>query len=280
MSCKKFRLEIEEAARGASLGASAAAHVAACASCRAFRAERNNLSVLVAGLGRVAAPADFEMRLRARMARAEVNDRARFAWRGFVPGAAWIAVASCLVIALSVVVHFRQAQTQSQPMAASANHEAFEVAKTLPTSPNAPAQRESNDESRSVEPSKTSNVELSKTTKQAVAVKVAQLTSRAQNVTHRQKTVVPREAVTEMAANQPAVRLPADTNVMSVSGAKIYVGSPIALSGTMPERKLEVLFKDTRGAQRVVAVDPVTFGAHDHSPSRAGMKNVSYTGVW
>jgi hypothetical protein len=268
MSCQKFRIEIEEAARGASLGASAAAHVAACEACHAFRAERDQLRALVAGLGRVAAPADFELRLRARIARAD-EGRARFAWRGFVPGAAWLAVASCLVLALAAVVHFRQAQTQSQPVASSGDR-AVEVAHATPTLQSPPAQQQANDEPRVVETGTATN---------RAADRTARLTSRVQNAPRRQKTIVPREALEEIAKSQPTVK-PLDTNLMSVTGAKIYVGSPIALSGTMPERKLEVLFKDTRGAQRMVAVDPVTFGAHDHTPPRANMKNVSYTGVW
>jgi hypothetical protein len=47
-----------------------------------------------------------------------------------------------------------------------------------------------------------------------------------------------------------------------------------------PERRLEAMFKDVHGAQRMVAIDPVTFGARGQTPSRANMKNVSYTGVW
>jgi hypothetical protein len=270
MSCKKFRIEIEEAGGGATLGAAAAAHVAACASCRAFRVERDNLRGLVAGLGRVAAPADFELRLRARIARAEEGGRASFASWSFVPGAAWLAVASSLVLALAVFVHFRQSQMQSQPTASSANPATVKVAQTTLESSNPTAQPPANEELRGVQSAKTTD---------KAADKAARMMGQTQSVPRRQKSVAPRAGLEEIAKAPPADKA-LDSNLLSVTGAKIYVGSPIPLPVTTQDRKLEAWFKDTRGAQRVVAVDPVTFGARDRLPQRANMKNVAYTGVW
>src|SRR4029453_18808029 len=51
------------------------AHLSLCAGCRDFRAERTELRQLVGSLESVIAPADFEMRLRARIAREQSPSR-------------------------------------------------------------------------------------------------------------------------------------------------------------------------------------------------------------
>ena len=87
MDCKRSRIEIEEVGQGASVGAAAEAHVAACGGCRTFRAERAAVRDLLAGLTRVDAPNDFEFRLRARLA-AEGGVSAGRVRRSFLPRAA------------------------------------------------------------------------------------------------------------------------------------------------------------------------------------------------
>jgi hypothetical protein len=257
MSCKKIRTEIEEAGRTASLGASASAHLASCASCRAFRSEREALRGLVAGLARVDAPADFEFRLRARIARSEDELHAHTSHRTFVPTAAWLAIAGCLVLALGVFINFRQPQKQSRETASAAGPAATVEARSA--SPvEAATPRESN-EHANVDPVRS--------------------TSRAPRAQRREKFIIPSETIEQMAQTQPAAGQ-LETHVADVTGSPIYVGTPIPLRVTTQEKRLEALFKDAHGAQRIVAIDPVTFGARGQTPSRGNMKNISYTGVW
>ncbi|HEX8119233.1 MAG TPA: hypothetical protein VF521_18285, partial [Pyrinomonadaceae bacterium] len=106
--CKAYRREIEEAAEGGLSSASLRAHVSTCRACAEAQRERASVRALVGGLGRVEAPADFEFRLRARMAAAKAErDRGGFGGRwlyGFAP----VAVAACFVI-VSATLYFRQA---------------------------------------------------------------------------------------------------------------------------------------------------------------------------
>lgn len=265
MSCKKFRTEIEEAGRTASLGAAASAHLVSCASCRAFRSEREALRGLVANLARVDAPADFEFRLRARIARSEDESHAHTTRRTFVPGAAWLAVAGCLVLALGVFINFHQPQKQSRETASAAGSAA--TVETRSASPvEAATPRESNEHATGLETVATS-------------INPVRSASRAPREQRREKFVLPSETVEEIAQTQPAAGQQ-ETHVSDVTGSPIYVGSPIPLPVTTQEKRLEALFKDAHGAQRVVAIDPVTFGARGQTPSRVNMKNVSYTGVW
>jgi hypothetical protein len=265
MNCKKFRTEIEETGRTASLGAAASTHLAACASCRAFRAEREALRGLVAGLARVDAPADFEFRLRARIARSEDESHAHTSRRTFVPGAAWLAVAGCLVLVLGVFINFRQPQKQNRETASAAGS-AASVEASSASQVEAATPRESNEHATVLETSSTN-------------VDPVRSTSRAPRAQRREKFILPSETVEQIAQTQPAASQQ-ETHVSDVTGSPIYVGTPIPLRVTTQEKRLEALFKDVHGAQRVVAIDPVTFGARGQTPSRVNMKNVSYTGVW
>ena len=112
--CKVFRTEIEEAADGGALGPRASAHVASCAACGGELRGRESLRGLVRGLGRVEAPADFEFRLRARMARSKPGG-GHGVFGGLFPvsGLAWAAVAVC-VLSVTAAVYFRQTRPTTQ----------------------------------------------------------------------------------------------------------------------------------------------------------------------
>ena len=66
MECRATRREIDEG--GEQLSAPALQHVASCAPCLAFQNERARLRELLTSLEPVTAPADFDFRLRARIA--------------------------------------------------------------------------------------------------------------------------------------------------------------------------------------------------------------------
>lgn len=67
--CKTIREEIDHAGAGDPFGATVAAHLKTCDQCRAFHTEQSSLRELMANLGTVAAPPDFDFKLKARLAR-------------------------------------------------------------------------------------------------------------------------------------------------------------------------------------------------------------------
>ena len=75
LECRFTRQQIDELELGERPSERVTAHLTLCAACRDFRAERNELRQLVGSLEPVVAPADFEMRLRARIAREETPSR-------------------------------------------------------------------------------------------------------------------------------------------------------------------------------------------------------------
>jgi hypothetical protein len=83
--CRVVRQELDELMLGETGSASAVEHLRECAACREFHQQQTSLRKIVGSLGTVAAPADFDFRLRARLAGDSSN--AGLAWpfarRGF-----------------------------------------------------------------------------------------------------------------------------------------------------------------------------------------------------
>lgn len=71
MNCKDTQTAIDSASRRNQIGQSATAHVADCSDCSRYMDQSNALLALLGAQPRVEAPADFDFRLRARIARAE-----------------------------------------------------------------------------------------------------------------------------------------------------------------------------------------------------------------
>ena len=67
-NCRVVRQELDELMLGEACSTSAAEHLRECAECRDFNQQQTRLRQIVGGLGTVAAPADFDFRLRARLA--------------------------------------------------------------------------------------------------------------------------------------------------------------------------------------------------------------------
>lgn len=290
MSCDKFRNEIEEMPRGNALAAGVSAHVASCESCRAFRVERERVRGLVAELARVEAPADFEFRLRARIARATDASHAASTRRTFVPGGAWLAVAGCLVLTLGLVVHFRAVATQEGGRKARSMDFSQQLAGANHATPEQGAAHISDKQTN------TARGANAATTSQTLEVKAVnefqpeiartsganeggvKRANRTRASLGREKLVLSPEVVEQMADGR---RVPAqlDSHSIAVNGSPIYYGAPIPLPVASSERKLEALYRDARGAQRVIAIDPVTFGAREQT-QRTNVRDVSYTGIW
>lgn len=97
-NCKTICREIEEADHGQNLTASAMEHLAGCGQCQRFYAERRKLRQMVASLETVAAPPDFDLRVRSRLANEKVGASAGFLFSNFTFGFPSIAVATLVLM--------------------------------------------------------------------------------------------------------------------------------------------------------------------------------------
>ena len=104
-NCKNIREEIDEADLNQRLSSDAIAHLQTCPSCRAFHDERGGLRSLMSSLGTVTAPADFDFRLRARLAREKDSAGGFLASGRFLFGArSLVAIGLVLLIAVAAMV--------------------------------------------------------------------------------------------------------------------------------------------------------------------------------
>lgn len=281
MDCKRYRTEIEEGAGVAPAGHGAAgaaggvaAHLAACAGCRAFSGELAALRGLVAGLPRVDAPNDFEFRLRARLA-AEGSRGEGAGWRALVPRGAWVAVAGCLLLVASLSLRPRQPTetgegTRPPQVARAAGGE--EAARPVPaTTDNA---RDAASPDASLAASSDAPDAPGKTVAAVVEVGNAPgVVRRAVVRRERRQASAPRGATAEIALGGEA-RF--EEHTRSVIGGTVI---PLPLSAE--EQPLQVTFKDMQGASRVVRVDPVAFGSREPAAAGARVVNASHKqGVW
>ena len=67
-NCEVVRQELEELMLDEACSSSAAAHLRECGECREFQQQQTRLRQIVGSLGTISAPADFDFRLRARLA--------------------------------------------------------------------------------------------------------------------------------------------------------------------------------------------------------------------
>src|SRR5712691_2849784 len=95
INCRNVCREIEEADLGQQLGGLAFEHTRSCAQCLSFYEDRFKLRQLAASLGTVEAPADFDVRLRARLAKEKPGE---FAIAGFSFGLPSVALATLALL--------------------------------------------------------------------------------------------------------------------------------------------------------------------------------------
>lgn len=123
-----MRREIDQTAAGEQLSSEALRHVASCAACAAFQNERARLRELLTSLEPVAAPADFDFRLRARIAARTERSAPRSFLAGFVLSTPAIAVATVvvLVLGLSILWMSQRSANQAPTIATNSSKQAGE----------------------------------------------------------------------------------------------------------------------------------------------------------
>lgn len=104
-NCKQIRRELDELMLGEAWSASATEHLRECAECREFHVQQTKLRKIVGSLGTVEAPADFDFRLRARLAKDSSSAPAIY-WRLVRSG---LVTAALAVVVLLGVVAVRDA---------------------------------------------------------------------------------------------------------------------------------------------------------------------------
>lgn len=228
--CNQVRFEIDEKDLAAALSAGAMEHLRQCVDCQEFQTKETKLRQIVRGLETVNAPADFDFRLRARLA----NDRGAI----YRPIKVWrlrsIAVAAMLLIFAGTVFMLRQVDPR-QPKTDNTD-QASQVQKV------APAPRPNDDASRV-----SSNATASNEQEQSPVVTA-------------QKNTTPRRAVPSAFVKRPSVAVD-----LSSKPAPVVRGETIGTMATFPldvtQQSFKVSLDDGSGGSRTISVPTVSFGS-------------------
>jgi len=103
-NCEIVRRELDELRLGEAWSSGASEHLRACASCREFHEQQTKLRQIVGSLGTVEAPADFDFRLRARLAQSNGSSVYwLFARRGLAAAAMVIVFATGAMLVRNVM---------------------------------------------------------------------------------------------------------------------------------------------------------------------------------
>ncbi|HYR76335.1 MAG TPA: hypothetical protein VEM96_10885 [Pyrinomonadaceae bacterium] len=117
--CRNTRQEIEQSKLHQRLSGPAVRHIDSCPACREFEIERTRLRELIGSLEPVAAPGDFDARLRARIAAdRQQSSRGSFSNR-FVLSTPAIAAAAVIVMLAGAIFWLAQHQRNQQSTIAS-----------------------------------------------------------------------------------------------------------------------------------------------------------------
>ena len=274
MKCKAIRKEIEDVTGDSLLSESVRAHLSSCAACRVFSDERAALKGLMASLGAVEAPNDFDWRLRSRLARARSETPRAFSLTPSAPGLQAIAIAASFVLLVVAAVVYKQ----TKPEPANVSQPATVAQSTNP--------------SAVVEPDKSSDsivaLQDKKDVSDAVAAKPGETFS---NRGRSSRNARPNPARTDSQAAPASQRIFSNDfgslgaqNVVpsalnnSLRGAGPVISLPVRSSG-QPAR---LQFEDSLGAKRTLSLNPVNFGGQEAIERRDAARLVptSAQGIW
>jgi hypothetical protein len=258
--CKTYRTEIEDHSLG--LSERTRAHVESCGACGEALRAGDSLGRILRGLERVEAPADFEFRLRARIATRR-GGRGRFHLSRLVPlnGYATAAAAFC-VLALSAWLYLLPGNRLAPP----------EARKVVAPFKDANSSNQNSSEPASVPSSKPGHA----------VVDLATLTP----PSRRTNSVGSRGVASKLVKEATRVeegRKTLASNSLAVSSAQIISTGTLRIPLGASAEPLRVVLRDEQGNAYVVPMRTVSFGSQELLPrdvagARSSAKNEE--GVW
>jgi hypothetical protein len=250
MECRLAQQEVDQLELRAVLSNQTLAHLASCPACSEFREQRARLRELVGSLSPVTAPADFDLRLRARIAAQRQRATPRTFFTSFVLSTPAMAAAGLVVIMAVSAVWFLQHRADRAP----------EVASRQSSQP-------SGGNSKAIGAS-------SATTKENVETGLSEDRSTGATI---QSAGEPVQLVSNRRSSPPFIETARPTQAGMTSrdlglgpAHSIKRGEPNAgeVSVTAPLRPMVLSLQDDNGAIRTISLPPVSFGSQRGLESR------------
>jgi len=259
--CHSVRREIEDSAAGELLSAPARTHLHDCATCLTFGNEQDKLKEMVASLGTIAAPDDFDFRLRARLA----TSRSRDHWSGGF-GMRSLAFAS-LVLLFGFIVVLVTVRSRNNELAFVPKTN--QPASTTKSETAAPIKKNDQDEQSAKADIEVAAASASHDSPSA-DVQSSQRNSGKRNASSISQSAMARNGrvkATDLSATAAPLLRPTET----------ALGSSVFPLGTSYQ-SLKVSVDDGRGSPRTISLPRVSFGssrvlARDPAPLMASMRD-------
>ncbi len=234
-NCKIIRSQIEEQTLRDNYGQSVRIHLDQCEPCRQFEKEQRSLRELVGSLGTVQAPADFDFKLRARMA-----DRSRNA-----TGIRWslnplVATAAAIVLFSGVIAGVVYVNKRSAP-------ETLVSATPSPNPVQTPMPTATPDQNTALQQNDSATKEDS-----------------TQNIVRKERVVKRAPDSIAQASNKP--KRPMSVSDLSSTGAQTF-GSTTQFNSSRvfpidaSLNSLKVSLDDGRGNARTISLPGISFGS-------------------
>lgn len=252
MNCRSVRREIEEVASDGLLSFSANDHMRNCLECRTFSEERLKLREMLSSLGAVAAPDDFDFRLRARLANQKRGGIQPFVMRNMSFGFRSAAFATILLLIGSAFLLVRLSGSSNSSLSAKDTKSA---STTIDNSVNEqPGKRGSEPGTEIAAGPQTDQPRVGETNMNSVPVREQRGAKR--RVGSREQVAAmrhnPRLITRDLSSTAaPVLR---QTDPMAANGSSVF---PIGASF----QSLKVSLDDGRGSSRTISLPSVSFGS-------------------
>ena len=246
IDCKACRNEIEDAALGERLRAAALAHLEVCARCRGFSEQRRALRELVASsLGTVAAPHDFEWRLRARINAVKGGEHRPSIWPRYAPGARAIALAASFVLVIGIAVLLKQTGAERSALRLAGETATVKEAKVIGTADGASGGLTKID---GTYPDDGSGIN-----------RTNHLANNRARVARALGVRSPKVRAEVVASAETASGRPVRSNDFSSRAAPVI--NLFSVPVRPPSQSVKVLLDEGQGTMRTVSLQPITFGS-------------------
>jgi hypothetical protein len=242
--CRDTRREIDELELGHRPSVQATTHIAACAACQQFQADRTSLRELVGSLEPVVAPPDFDMRLRARIAAEKYDNRRQPFFVRLVSTPALAAAALFVIVAGSVFWISRRPSIPAVPTNDSTIAKQSKVQTPTPATAN-----QSGPQSVAVPPADGSDIDIA-------------------------------SAGTNRGVHRNRGTRPVSSEQFDVRGTDV-IRQTESDTAYVQSRPVEFALQDERGKTRKISLPPVSFGAQNLVGSnRTDVKYTETSRVW
>jgi hypothetical protein len=252
-NCKTIRRELDEMNLGEESSPSVMLHLQQCVECQEFHQSRTKLRHLVGSLETVEAPADFDFRLRARLAGEKAGSAQGRVFANWSPG--FRALAAVVIVLIVAVVLFVSQRRSQPPSVAKVRVE--EPTKTRAVSPK---------QSEVLAPSNTASVRPN-TGSSAQQESKAPITKTLSGIRGKRQM-----ATTDFSS--------VNATVLRREGSVALVGSTTVFPIDAANQSLRVSLDDGSGNWRTISLPTVSFGSQRVVSSGSVSNQLAAKGIW